>query len=217
LMNLQSLIVFQNSNWVLLDKPSGVLSVPARGGESDPRPVLGRLLEAELQQQVFPVHRLDYEVSGLILYALNSAAHKLANRWFDQHIVQKTYEALTQGSSPKVNSGEWRSLLLRGKKRAYESPAGKQAITQYEFKDAKGDINRWHLQPITGRSHQLRYELFRHENSILGDVLYGSRVEYGPKESIALRAIKIDFSQVPAIERLGLESQYSTSGLIVPI
>ena len=60
-------IVFENPRFLVVDKPSGWLSVPGRQGEADPRPCLSRELRA--RGQVFPVHRLDEEVSGLILFA----------------------------------------------------------------------------------------------------------------------------------------------------
>ncbi|MEQ1724016.1 MAG: pseudouridine synthase, partial [Pseudobdellovibrio sp.] len=73
--------VFKNNNFVVCNKEALVLSVRARE-KSDMRDCLGLRLEIELGTQIFPVHRLDYEVSGLILYALNSISHKASQDWF---------------------------------------------------------------------------------------------------------------------------------------
>lgn len=190
--------IFKNDFFVIVDKAPNVLSVPSRTGENDPRICLGRLLEVNLDCQIYPVHRLDYEVQGLIMYALNPKAQSAANSWFLRKEIQKIYSAKTK-SSGKFKSGdnfEWKCKLLRGKKRAYESPVGKDSLTHARLIhiDQSG-YSHWELEPITGRSHQLRYELFRHEEPIVGDELYGSTEIFKP-EGIALRAFKIDFSKI---------------------
>ena len=60
-----SSVLFENENFIAVDKKSGVLSVPSRMGKEDPRPVLGLELQETLKKQIFPVHRLDFEVSGM--------------------------------------------------------------------------------------------------------------------------------------------------------
>ena len=127
--------------------------------------------------------------------------------------IHKIYSALTK-SSNTFNIGEtyeWKSKLLRGKKRAYESPHGKDSLTlaKLELVDENG-FSHWDLSPVTGRSHQLRFELFRHEEPIVGDSLYGSTDKfYG--EGIALRAYKIDFSKVLNREQFSLPENICTN------
>ena len=102
-------------------------------------------------------------------------------------------------------------MLLRGKKRAYESPQGKSSIT-------RGVLiaqNHWNLNPITGRSHQLRYELYRHGHPIIGDELYGSPMKFdvnGMKAGIALRAFEINFSKIPERSKFGLQEKIKIFG-----
>jgi tRNA pseudouridine32 synthase/23S rRNA pseudouridine746 synthase len=201
--------VFQNEHFIIVDKSPNVLSVPSRLGKAETRLCLGHILEKDLGKTIYPVHRLDFEVQGLILYALTPLAQKAGNAWFEQKTIKKTYSALTKSikKSPADFAGEksagdfligeemkWTCKLLRGKKRAYESPHGKDSETRakLEFIDESG-LSHWELSPITGRSHQLRYELYRHNEPIVGDVLYGSTSPFH-SEGIALRAFKIDFS-----------------------
>lgn len=195
--------VFENNHFIVVDKASMVLSVPARMGAADPRPCLGHILEHDLKCQIYPVHRLDYEVQGLIMYAKTPEAHRAGNAWFENKIIEKTYVALTSvESAPTEKIGipfEWKCSLLRGKKRAYESPQGKTSITRGVLVEK----NRWHLNPITGRSHQLRYELYRHGHPIIGDELYGSSVKFS-NGGIALRAFEINFVKIPEREKFGL-------------
>lgn len=196
-------IVFENEHFVVIDKPSGVLSVPGRFGDKDPRPVAGLFLQEQLKTQIFPVHRLDYEVSGLLLFAKTKQAHAAANLWFENKKIKKVYSALTEGSpildSKKIEIGdrfEWKSRILRGKKRAYESPYGKPSLTIAEFVGLEAFDDKqallWRLEPVTGRSHQLRYDLTRHGFPIIGDVLYGSHHSLG-QDKILLTSVALIF------------------------
>jgi tRNA pseudouridine32 synthase/23S rRNA pseudouridine746 synthase len=192
--------IFDNEHFIIVDKRPLVLSVPGRQGEEDTRPVLGRVLEEDLKITIFPVHRLDYEVQGLIMFAKTPKAHRAANIWFENKEVFKTYMALTKPLGPTNEPFKegadfvWKAKLLRGKKRAYESSHGKDSITQARLLKIDNGVFHWELNPITGRSHQLRFELFRHNHPIIGDELYSSTEKFAG-EGIALRAFKIDFSK----------------------
>ncbi|UOF02487.1 RluA family pseudouridine synthase [Bdellovibrio reynosensis] len=212
--------IFESDDFVLIDKLAGVLTTPSRFEEEDIRLCLGTALQAEMKQQIYPVHRLDFEVSGLVMFAKNAEAHRQSNAWFENKLVQKTYRALTTPQDfshipanisnpritfePKANETlHWKSQLLRGKKRTYESPQGKPSLTLAAFLGTTKDFLLWDLQPVTGRPHQLRYELSRHGFPIVGDALYGSKVPFG-ENKIALRSYKIDFSKAPSAKAFGL-------------
>jgi len=194
--------VFQNEHFAVVQKPAGVLSVAGRTGLADPRPVLGPLLQAQIGKRVWPVHRLDVEVSGLVLFALNTEAHRAGSLWFEHHQIQKTYEALSASLefNEFISVGAeqtWECLLLRGKKRAYEGATGKPSLTKAILRGPHATLPFavWELRPVTGRSHQLRYEMFRHQHPIVGDVLYGSLQKCRDEVAIALAAVKLDFPQ----------------------
>ncbi|MGZ3691302.1 MAG: pseudouridine synthase [Pseudobdellovibrio sp.] len=209
--------VFQNNNFIVCDKPAEVLSVPARE-KSDKRDCLGTALQKQLKTQIFPVHRLDFEVSGLIIYALNSKAHQIAQSWFEKKIIHKTYRAETTEQNflhwPKKietdrtliapiagSTFTWKTQILRGKKRSYESSHGEWAETKAEIVQKLPDSLLWNLEPVTGKSHQLRLELSRRGFPIFGDVLYGSQVKRS-EPGISLRAFRINLAQTE--HRLGL-------------
>ena len=190
-------IIFENKDFVICDKPAHVLSTPDRF-KTD-RPCLGLELQKQLQLQIFPVHRLDFEVSGLIIYAKNAQAHKASQDWFSKKIIRKTYEALTCEqnfdhwpqnipaardliSFQPHKEFEWQMKIMRGKRRSFESVHGdlaltlaqmKELLSVYQKDEAKRNLIYWRLQPVTGRAHQLRLELSRHGFPILNDVLYG--------------------------------------------
>lgn len=84
---------------------------------------------------------------------------------------------------------------MRGKKRAYEAEFGKKSVTKAKLVGHTSNGRAvWHLQPLTGRSHQLRYEMARHGFPIDGDKLYGSTVSDDAWIGIKLRAAKLDFT-----------------------
>jgi tRNA pseudouridine32 synthase/23S rRNA pseudouridine746 synthase len=195
--------LFENEHFIIVDKSPNVLSVPSRMGIDDPRPCLGHILQTDLGKTIYPVHRLDYEVQGLIIYALNPLAQREANAWFENKSIQKIYAAISKSSSAFVVGElyEWKCSLMRGKKRAYESKFGKESLTWAKLESIDQDgFSHWELSPITGRSHQLRYELFRHGEVIVGDSLYGSTDKFSD-EGIALRAFKIDFGKIKNREK----------------
>jgi 23S rRNA-/tRNA-specific pseudouridylate synthase len=209
--------VFENDHVVIVDKPSGFLSVPSRLGLKDDRPVVGILLQDYLQKKIFPVHRLDEETSGLLVFAKTPRAQSCLNRGFEVHEIQKTYEALTVRvpAALALKNQMLQNNLFRGKKRSFEAPHGKQAITLVADIQLWGAEHfLWRLEPRTGRSHQLRVQLAMRGFPILGDDLYGASPELpvelklplGSKResAIALRAIKLDFSMVPDIQLIRL-------------
>lgn len=190
--NLPITVLFQNTHAVIVDKPAGWLSVPGRDSK-DERPIVGRILETQLKTKIYPVHRLDAEVSGLMLFSLSGEFHKEANQLFENQQIKKTYQAFSSSGAFAENEKLiWKSKILRGKKRAYEADYGKSSITHAMVVKKNLNSLEWRLNPITGRAHQLRFELAKHQCPILGDNLYGSNVEW-PQPGIALRAIQIDF------------------------
>lgn len=224
-------IVFENSDFIFCDKESGVLTTPGRPHEKDQRPCLGLELQENLQIQIYPVHRLDFEVSGLVLFAKNAKAHAIANSWFEHKKILKTYRALSHfqdishllahqpAPAPLHQPAEgdefrWNRILDKGKKRAFESPRGKPSLTLARITEIRDDSNLlvWDLTPVTGRSHQLRYEMSRQGFPILGDKLYGSKVHFG-SQAIALRAFKLSFENCPEAGSLGLPLEVKVAAL----
>ncbi len=179
-------------------------------GLDETRPILGLLLERDLGIKIFPIHRLDFEVSGLIMFAKTPSAQRSGNQWFEKKEVTKIYYAQSKSIDKKATNNFkvmeeylWTCKLLRGKKRAYESPMGKESLTKAVLVKCEQDVYHWELSPITGRSHQLRYELFRHGQAIIGDELYSSLEAYA-SGGIALRAFQINFKDAPGFQNFFL-------------
>ncbi len=222
-------IVFDNEHVVAVDKPAGVLTVPSRMGSEDPRPCLGRTLEQTLGVRLWPVHRLDLEVSGIVLFARTADAHRLASDAFESRQVEKRYEALCEGSARVTTlpaAFDWESRLVRGKRRAFAAPHGKTARTHAEVvarvsaahvtglgpTATEGDLLHFALAPETGRPHQLRVHLAAAGFPIVGDDLYGSQLALADPEAIALRSVSLTFIGPNAARTLGIEAPLTVPG-----
>lgn len=223
-------IVFENENFIVCDKPALVLSTPDRH-KSD-RPCLGLELQKKMNLQIYPVHRLDLEVSGLIIYAKNKNAHQTSQDWFLNKTISKKYRAMTLAQNfshwpeqvktsrelidpTRGQSFFWKTQIQRGKRRSFESAHGDWAETKAEVNDIVSTLVHWDLYPLTGKPHQLRLELSRRGFPILGDELYGSKIKILPEiwkfGPMALRAIEIDLQALQS--RLGLPEKISVKNL----
>lgn len=221
-------ILFQNSDILIAYKPSNLLSVRSRFHKENPLPNLVDLLSDKTKLDLLPVHRLDYEVAGLTLLAKNKDSQRQLSTYFEKRLIKKTYQALTIESDlqlfpklpfeiekinlQKTTRFEWTSKILRGKKRSYASPSGDKAVTQASYlgseKIQSFKLHKWELHPLTGRSHQLRFEMARHSHPILGDELYFAPLAPSYKKGIALIATKIDFSNCSNYQSLGLSADF---------
>ncbi|MDX2020419.1 MAG: RNA pseudouridine synthase [Deltaproteobacteria bacterium] len=223
-------IVWQNDALVLVDKRPCILTVPGRQGADDARPCLGRWLEGELGRRLWPIHRLDYEVSGAVLFALNPQAHRIASVAFESRTVHKIYHAFTRFSEAALPSGDvqtWESLLVRGKRRSFVAPHGQLARTQARYIrrvfateagifGASGDVALWELKPETGRAHQLRVHLANAGFPIAGDVLYGGAAASEGTAGIALRAVSLAFADAKVCQLLGVPTSFELASLFAP-
>ena len=186
------MLLFSDEDYLVVDKPPLSLVIPGRRGD---RRVLKTELEAE-HGRLWVVHRLDWGVGGVLLFARNADAHRHASQAFEHREVTKRYEALTCGIAPE---GEqlFRFRLKRGKKRAYVHEQGKKALTVANATQ-EGERVRWALSPQTGRNHQLRVHLMTAGFPIVGDALYGSEV---PRENgLALWSVHLSGAGLPTVD-----------------
>ena len=169
-------IVFLDDALIVLDKPSGLLSVPGRG--EDKQDCLSTRVQA-VYPDALVVHRLDMATSGLIVMARGLAAQRTLNRAFAERQVHKRYEAVVHGqlSTPPDTwqvidlpiRVDWPNRPLR-----IIDPQGQASVTRLRTLsvDPRNNTSRVELEPVTGRSHQLRVHLQALGHSMLGDALY---------------------------------------------
>ena len=171
-------ILYADDSLLVLNKPSGLLSVPGRG--EDKQDCLSRRAQS-LYPDALVVHRLDMATSGLMLMAHGAAMQRALSQLFERREVNKRYVALVDGRlASALTADGWGLIDLPiavdwpHRPQRIIDAAGKPSQTRWRsigFDDAT-NLTRVELEPITGRSHQLRVHLQALGHPILGDALY---------------------------------------------
>ncbi|WP_137895756.1 RluA family pseudouridine synthase [Ramlibacter sp. 2FC] len=172
-------LVHADEQLLVLDKPAGLLAVPGRG--ADKQDCLSARAQA-LWPDALVVHRLDMATSGLLAMARGAEAQRSLSMAFAARAVHKRYEAVVQGllAAPESADG-WGEIALPlildwpNRPRSIVDPGrGKPSLTRWRVlaQDRAGGTTRVALEPVTGRSHQLRVHLQCMGHPILGDALY---------------------------------------------
>lgn len=179
-------IVYQDEHCIAIDKPSGLLVHRSRIA-SDVSQTAMTLLRDQINQWVYPVHRLDRPTSGILLFALSKEGARRFNHAFAQHQVNKTYVALVRGFYPSqlfIDEPLKERLDPLSDAQADLSKAAQDAQTQTRCLDqvelpisvSKYSTSRYSLVeacPLTGRRHQIRRHLAHQAHPIIGDTSHG--------------------------------------------
>lgn len=168
-------VIFADHRLIVANKPSGLLSVPGRG------PDKADCLVARVQTEypdALAVHRLDMETSGLIVFGRGPVMHSALSRLFRERRVDKRYVAVVEGLIAADTGAIDLPLIVDWPNRPLQKvdhDIGKPSLTHFSVlaRDAATRTTRVELEPVTGRSHQLRVHLMSLGHPILGDTLYG--------------------------------------------
>jgi|YelNatPaOPRAMG01_1025707.scaffolds.fasta_scaffold00358_36 23S rRNA pseudouridine1911/1915/1917 synthase len=166
-------VIFEDDSILAIDKPPNFLVLPDRFDKTLPN--LYNILR-DVFGQIFIVHRIDKETSGIILFAKTPEAHAFLNAQFEQRTVSKTYKAIVIGT-PKEKLGKI-DLPLSGSKRnpgvmKIDRRHGKQSVTLYEVLEEFHGFALLRIKPESGRTHQIRVHLRAAGLPILCDKIYG--------------------------------------------
>lgn len=185
-------IVHRDEDLLLVDKPSGLLSVP--GKPEAHRDCLEDRVRAAFPEALL-IHRLDMETSGLMVFALNPRAQRIINRQFEQRVVRKTYIARVAGQMADEEGlvdlpliADWPNRPLQ--KVCHET--GRPARTHWRVLERETGATRVELKPETGRSHQLRVHMLALGHPILGDNFYASDDVRAAAPRLQLHALTLD-------------------------
>ena len=196
-----------NDNFIVVEKPPGLLSVPGRGPQKTDC-LVSRL--AQTHPTVRIVHRLDQPTSGLIVLALNAESHRRLSRQFEDRRVWKQYVAVVAGTVPDEEGRIDLPIRLDVDNRPYQivdHDQGKPATTLYRTLARSDDRTRLELTPVTGRSHQLRVHLQQLGHPILGDDLYAPPPVRRMAHRLLLHAAKLSFDDPFEGTRMEFESE----------
>ena len=202
---LREHILAESTDYVVIQKPAGLLSIPDREGKDIS---LKRILQEEYGT-IFTVHRLDRDTSGVILFAKSSEAHAFFSAQFEERNTEKIYLGLLVGSvqptrgtidAPIAEHPAHPGTMMVHKQ-------GKEAITDFEVAEDFGIYSLVHFQIHTGRTHQIRVHARHIGHPVACDKIYGDG------KPILLSSFKRKFNlakdqeaERPILDRLGLHA-----------
>ena len=168
-------IIYQDKNLIVVDKPSGILSVPGRLKKHHDS-IYSRVLK--LCKEAYVVHRLDMATSGVILFARSKFMERYLMSKFRDRLINKTYYAVVSGKLLKKSgiidlpiSCDW----VNRPKQKIDYDNGKYSLTEYTVISYLKNNTLLKLKPITGRTHQLRVHMQAIGYPIIGDDFYGNK------------------------------------------
>jgi 23S rRNA pseudouridine1911/1915/1917 synthase len=167
-------ILQEDDTLIVINKPAGLLVLPDR---FDRTLVNLYALLKETFGNIFIVHRIDRETSGIVLFAKTAGMHALLNTLFEQRKVEKKYLAIVVGS-PQAESGRIDVPIAENqygvRKMKIDRKNGKEAVTDYKIIENCNGYSLIEAKPHTGRTHQIRIHFSALGFPILADPLYGT-------------------------------------------
>lgn len=191
-LDLDIEILYEDRDIVVINKPKGVLSVATHFDKT--KTVHDILKRKFYKQRVYPVHRLDRETSGVLVFAYTQEVRDHLKVQFHDHTIGRKYCAVVEGVLLE-NSGTWECNLIEDPNYvvhvAKQEGEGKKAITHFEVMGRGKEMTLLGLTLETGRKNQIRAHCKDVGHPIVGDLKYGSSVN--PINRLALHAYKLDF------------------------
>ena len=167
-------ILYANENFLVVNKPAGLATVP--GSWEEDSDSLVKALEADYGR-LWVVHRLDKVTSGLVVFACNAGAHRLLSMQFERHETHKLYHAITTGS-PAWNDHTARHPLRvnvgHRHRTVVDNAKGKPSETAFHVMECFDGYTLISASPASGRTHQVRVHAYALGIPLLGDTLYSA-------------------------------------------
>jgi tRNA pseudouridine32 synthase/23S rRNA pseudouridine746 synthase len=187
-------VVHADADIVVLDKPSGLLSVAGKD------PALADCLEARVKQSwptAAMAHRLDMDTSGVLVMALNKRALGHVGQEFEQRRAKKSYVARVWGEMD-ADEGEVDLPLAtdweQKPRQRVDHERGRPSRTRWQVEAREEGITRVRLFPLTGRTHQLRVHMLAFGHPILGDAFYATGEALRAAGRLQLHAEELAFN-----------------------
>lgn len=200
--------LYKDDYILIIDKPSGLLSVPGRGDEKQDC-LISRV--QEIYPEALTVHRLDMSTSGLIVLALDTDTHRLLSKQFAEREVTKQYIAIVTSKLEEPSGLIDEPMICDWPNRPrqmIDHEKGKPSQTRYEVIEyvSENNTSRLRLTPITGRTHQLRLHCQSIGHAILGDQLYASPEVIAMADRLLLHATTLSLSHPVSGKDIVIES-----------
>jgi tRNA pseudouridine32 synthase/23S rRNA pseudouridine746 synthase len=191
-------LLYEGPDFIAVCKPVGISSIPERDLAV---PSVRTLLEKQLGIRLYTVHRLDKEVSGVMLFAKTADAHRYLNAAFFDRNVKKTYIALVHGVIASDSGTIDAPIRQFGSGRmGVDAKNGKSSITRYSVLERRDQFTLIEAYPLSGRRHQIRVHFYHIGHPIAGDARYGKKSEKEQFARIMLHARRIALKNREGIE-----------------
>lgn len=200
-INYKDLILYQDSDYLALNKPPMIPTIPDRTG-------MGFNLITELRKQFEDIklcHRLDKDTSGVILFAKNKEAQRHLNLQFSRRQVYKEYHAIVSGKHNFQAETTRGAIHIKGNRAIIDSRKGKKAKTIFNTKKIFNGYTLLNCKPITGRTHQIRIHASSRKASLIGDHKYKGK-DIFLSELKRNYKFKNDEKELPIIKRIALHA-----------
>lgn len=194
-------LYYNDSDIVVAEKPFGVSSQLSQGEN------MVTMLSNQLDCEIFPVHRLDIQTTGLIVFAKNQFSASELSRQIQDKSFKKEYLCLCHGEIE--GKGEMRDFLYhdRVKNKSFvvdkARKGAKEAILEYEVAQKGEQLSKVRVKLKTGRTHQIRVQFASRGNMLYGDGKYGAK----DNDKIALHSCKITFMHPKTKTQMEFESE----------
>ncbi|MGN6424484.1 MAG: pseudouridine synthase [Asticcacaulis sp.] len=200
------MILYADAHLLIADKPAGLLSVPGRG-EANQDCLITRL-QADYPDAL-TVHRLDMATSGVMAFGRGPEAQRALSMAFAERRVAKTYIAVVAGHVAEAAGAVDLPLICDWPNRPRQKvdhAVGKPALTRYRVLARGEGVTRIALEPVTGRSHQLRVHMAALGHPILGDPFYAPPEVQAMSARLLLHAAALSLPHPHSGETLRFES-----------
>lgn len=199
-------IIYQDEHILVIDKPSGLLSVST---DFDKQKNAHRILNNVLRpRRVFVVHRLDQETSGVMLFATSEKARDMLKDIFEAHAIERAYTAVVEGRLVE-QEGTWESYLYEDEnyvvKKTTVPDKGRLAITHYQVLRSSPAFSLLELHLETGRKNQIRVHCTDAGHPVEGDKKYGAITNH--LHRLALHAHLLSFIHPITQEKMTFTSE----------
>lgn len=198
-------IFFEDEHIVVINKPAGLLTVATDFQKwNTAHSILKRRFHTG---RVYPVHRLDRETSGVMMFAYSEKARDILKEVFMKHEIEREYFAVVEGTFEE-DTGTWQSFLFEDEAHNVHSiknqEKGQLAITHFEVLKRKRSTTALKLRLETGRKNQIRVHCKEAGHPVVGDKKYGSEVDLAGR--LCLHARKLGFLHPITKKQLNFEA-----------
>lgn len=203
----RSEVLYEDKDLIVIDKPPGLLSVAKDiNTETNVHDDLKQYLKPI---RPFPVHRLDKDTSGVLIFAKSEKARDYFDALFEKHEVKRQYLALVEGNTPQ--QGTWKNYLFENKSMTMQvtkdQKKGKLAITHFHKLKSFAGMTLLQIDLETGRKNQIRVQATHAGHPIVGDKKY--KANSNPLKRLGLHAFALSFTHPTTRKKMRFSSRIS--------